>query len=63
MNTQQRNCFLGPCKRVIRTIEARVVQLGVAVQRGLEPASRETAIVRNRYQEMSSEDNAGWKRL
>jgi hypothetical protein len=36
---------------------------GAAVQRGLEPGSRGIAIVRSRYQETSSEDTEGWKRL
>jgi hypothetical protein len=54
-------CLLCPCKGVIRrTIEGRVVQL--AGSRSSE-GSREIAIVRSRYQEMSSEDTAGWERL
>jgi hypothetical protein len=49
---------------MMRTIEARICSWkGVAVQRGLEPGSKEIAIVRSRYQETSSEDTAGWKRL
>jgi hypothetical protein len=67
---QQRYCWkrcllFGPCKGVIRRIiEARIGSLkGAVVQRGLERGSRERAIVRNRYQEMSSEDNVDWKRL
>jgi hypothetical protein len=63
MARKQRNCFLGPCKRVVRTTEARVVQLGVAVQRGFEPASREISIVRSRYQEAPSGYTADWKKL
>jgi hypothetical protein len=34
---------------------------GVAIQRGLEHGCREIAIVRNRYQETSSDGTAGWK--
>jgi hypothetical protein len=34
---------------------------GAAVQSGLEPGSRRIAIVRNHYQETSSEDTAGWE--
>jgi hypothetical protein len=36
---------------------------GAADHRGLEPGSREIAIIRSLYQETSSEDTAGWKRL
>jgi hypothetical protein len=35
---------------------------GAAVQGGLEPGSRGTAIVRSRYQATTSEDIAGWER-
>jgi hypothetical protein len=34
---------------------------GAAIQRGFEHGSRGIAIVRSRYQEMFSEDTAGWK--
>jgi hypothetical protein len=36
---------------------------GVTVQKGLKQGRREIVIVRNRYQEKSSEDIAGWRRL
>jgi hypothetical protein len=36
---------------------------GAAVQRGLESGIRGLGIVRNRYQETSSEDTAYWKNL
>jgi hypothetical protein len=36
---------------------------GTTLQRGLEPRSRGVAVIRRHYQETSSEDTAGWKRL
>jgi hypothetical protein len=36
---------------------------GAAVQRGLEPGSRELTIVRSPYQTIIIEDTADWKRL
>jgi hypothetical protein len=36
---------------------------GAAIQRGLELGSRGIAIVRRRYQAITSENTAGWKRL
>jgi hypothetical protein len=56
--------FLGPCKGVIRTTEARIyIWKGPAFQRGLEPESRGIAIVRSRYQATTSEDTAAGKDL
>jgi hypothetical protein len=44
--------------------EARTESLkGAVVQTGLEPGNREIATVRSRYQAITSEDNACWKRL
>jgi hypothetical protein len=36
---------------------------GAAIQTGLQPGSRGTAIVRSHYQATTNEDTAGWKRL
>jgi hypothetical protein len=36
---------------------------GAAIQRKLEHEKKELAIVRSRYQETSSEDTSGWRRL
>jgi hypothetical protein len=36
---------------------------GAAIQSGLVHGRKELAIVRSRYQETSSEDIAGWRRL
>jgi hypothetical protein len=36
---------------------------GTAFQRGLEPESKELAIIISRYQEAISEETAGWERL
>jgi hypothetical protein len=36
--------------------------LGAAVQEGLQPRIRGTAIVKSRYQATISEDTEGWKR-
>jgi hypothetical protein len=48
---------------IMRTIEARkFIWKVAAIQRRLDPRNRGIAIVRNRYQETSSEDTAGWKR-
>jgi hypothetical protein len=48
----------------MRTTGARIgTWKGATIQRGLEPRSRGLAIVRSHYQETSSEDTAGWKRL
>jgi hypothetical protein len=46
---------------VQESVKKRGSWKGVAVQRGLEPGSRELAIVRSRYQTTSSEDTASWK--
>jgi hypothetical protein len=35
---------------------------GAAVQRWLEPGSRGISTVRSRYQALTSEDTAGWKK-
>jgi hypothetical protein len=53
------NAILRQRKDVIRTTEARIVQLEAAVQRGLEPGSRGLAIVRSRYQATTTENTAG----
>jgi hypothetical protein len=58
-------CRAVPCKRVIRrTTEQEYFSWnGVAVQKGIESGSRGLVIVKSRYQETTSEDPAGWKRL
>jgi hypothetical protein len=45
-----------------QSVESEFSCKGAAIRRGLEPGSREIAIVRSRYQATTSEETAGWKR-